>query len=175
MRPGVCIQFYGYGRMVQNSEWGPPLWQILHICAEKSGKQFTNQLHIDETRAWIQLLKLTEGILPCPLCQKHYKAWCMKHPPTRFLDIRSPVAFNEALRKWLWELHDTVNRQREHIGPTFEEATALYADKRTSELQQALERLLEVLQRATLERRIDGAFVREWKLRLSFLRKFLFI
>ena len=99
----------------------------------------------------------------------------MKHPPTRFLDIRSPAAFNEALRKWLWELHDTVNTQREVVGPTFEELNALYADKRTSELQQALERLLEVLQRATLERRIDGALVREWKRRLSFLRAFLFI
>ncbi|NBV77847.1 hypothetical protein EBR66_06805 [bacterium] len=161
--------------MAQNSEWGPPLWNILHICAEKSGKQFTHILHTDEIRAWIQLLKLLEGILPCPLCQKHYKTWITQHSVYSFLDIRAPQAFYEKIRRWLWELHDTIHRQRGIQGPTYEDAMALYTNRGTRELQQSLEKLMEVLDRAILLRLIRGEFVREWKGRLGFLRKLLHV
>jgi hypothetical protein len=161
--------------MVQNSEWGPPLWNILHICAEKSGKQSSHMLHIDEIRAWIQVLQLVEAILPCALCQKHYKEWIAKYPIKKFLDIHTPQIFHEVICKWLWKLHDTVNTQRGIEGPGQNEAMLLYKDKGSHELQQDLEKLLEILQRAILLRLVDGAYVREWKRRLALLRTFLHI
>ena len=159
--------------MVQNNEWGPPLWMILHICVENCGRQPSAILHTDEVRAWIQLLHLVEAILPCPLCQKHYRDWLRMHPPKRFLDKRNPTGFYEAAQKWLWDLHDKINEQRGVERMSLEEAKELYSTKTTADLQRALERLLEVLERAKLQRLIDGIHAREWRQKLALLRGFL--
>jgi len=153
--------------MVQNSEWGPHLWTILHGCAERCGRQPTALLHVDEQRAWIQMLELVEAILPCPLCQKHYQTWKKAHPLKGFLQAKTGVEFQEAARHWVWALHDAVNEQRGVARPTLEDV------KQPQDLQQALEELLKVLDRAKLQRLIDGVYVREWRQRLSLLRKFL--
>lgn len=159
--------------MVQNSEWGPHLWEILHICAEKSGKQSTHILHMDEVRLWISFLKMTEAILPCPLCQKHYRKWLEEHSVTRFLDTSNPETFSNLIRKWLWSLHNAVNEQRQITALSFDEAMSLYKTKGAKDIQQALEKLLNVLNEAKLKRLIDGAFLREWKQILSRLRRFI--
>ena len=52
-----------------------------------------------------------------------------------------------------------------------EEAIELYREKRTRDLQQSLEKLMEVLDRAKLQRQIDGAFVRDWNQRLNTFRR----
>jgi len=72
-------------------------------------------------------------------------------------------------------LHDTIHTQRDIQGPTYEDAMALYTNRGTRELQQSLEKLMEVLDRAILLRLIRGEFVREWKGRLGFLRKLLHV
>ena len=157
--------------MVQNSEWGPHLWTVLHICAEKTGKQTIPLLHMDEIRAWIQLLRLTEAILPCPLCQKHYREWLKAYPLSAFLEMKSTTAFHDGTREWLWKLHNRVNEQRGVSTLTIEEATELYREMRTEDLQQSLKKLMEVLDRAKLQRQIDGAFVRDWNQRLTTFRR----
>jgi hypothetical protein len=157
--------------MVQNSEWGPHLWTILHICAENTGKQTTPLLHMDEIRAWIHLLRLTEAILPCPLCQKHYREWLKASPLPAFLEMKSVVAFQEGAREWVWKLHNRVNEQRGITSMPLEEAIELYREKRTRDLQQSLEKLMEVLDRAKLQRQVDGAFVRDWNQRLNTFRR----
>ena len=159
--------------MVQNSEWGPPLWQILHLVAERCGTQPTQMLHMDEVRAFIALLEIVEAILPCPLCQKHYREWRKEHPLRRFLEERNGSAFQLAARTWLWRLHDRVNAQRNVERMGLDEAVEKYSKMGSSDLQQALERLLEVLERAKLQRLIDGTYVREWRKRLVMLRTFL--
>ena len=159
--------------MVQNAEWGPHLWTILHICAEKCGKQPTPLLHLDEIRAWIHLLKLTEAILPCPLCLKHYREWLKANPLPAFLEMRSGTAFQEGAREWVWKLHNRVNEQRGVEIMSLEAATELYREKGTRDLHQALEKLMEVLNRAKLQRQIDGAYVRDWSQRLATLRRFI--
>jgi hypothetical protein len=124
-------------------------------------------LHQDEVRAFIHMLKLVEAILPCPLCQKHYRSWRTKHP----LEFPgSPTAFYEAARNWLWKLHDTINEERGVARPSLEEATELNKQK---DFQQSLKALLEVLEQAKLQRLIDGAHVREWLQRLTHLRRFI--
>jgi hypothetical protein len=159
--------------MVQNAEWGPHLWRILHICAEKCGKQPTPLLHLDEIRAWIHLLKLTEAILPCPLCLKHYREWLKAQPLPAFLEMRSGTAFQEAAREWVWKLHNRVNEQRSVGVMPIEEVIELYREGGARDLNQSLQKLMEVLDRAKLQRQIDGAFLRDWSQRLSTLRKFI--
>ena len=56
---------------------------------------------------------------------------------------------------------------------SFEEAQTLYSTKTTADIQQALERLLEVLERAKLQRLIDPIHTREWLMKLAFLRRIM--
>lgn len=155
--------------MVQNSEWGPPLWDILHTCASRCGRQTVTLLHKDEVRAWGALLQLTEAILPCPMCQNHYRAWLKANPVKQFLDL-SPTAFHEAAQTWLWRLHNSINVQRSVGELSLSEAKAIYAEKRTADLEKSLKKLLQVLDEAKLQRLIDGIFARDWKGKLSKLR-----
>ena len=158
---------------MHNSEWGPYLWLILHLCAERCGRQTLPMLHIDEVRAWVALLKITEAILPCPLCQNHYRAWLKANPIAVFLTIRSPAAFAEAAQLWVWRLHNSINRDRGVEEMTAEDAKALYSSKTSADMQQALDRLLNVLAEAKLQRLIDGIYTREWRGKLSLLRRLL--
>lgn len=130
-------------------------------------------LHIDELRAWVALLKITEAILPCPMCQNHYRAWLKANPIAAFLSIRSPAAFAEAAQLWLWRLHNSINRDRGLGEMTAEEAKELYASKTSGDMQQALDKLLNVLAEAKLQRLIDGIFTREWRGKLANLRRLL--
>ena len=159
--------------MVQNSEWGPPLWTILHTLAAKCGRQSSQMLHMDEVRAWIHMLQLVEAILPCPLCQKHYRDWRKANPLKNFLNARTPTAFYDDAQRWVWRLHDSINDQRGVARMSFEEAQTLYSTKTTADIQQALERLLEVLERAKLQRLIDPIHTREWLMKLAFLRRIM--
>jgi hypothetical protein len=155
--------------MVQNSEWGPPLWRILHTLAERVGRQGIPLLAMDEIRAWASLLRTTEGIMPCPLCRTHYRAWKHTHP----LEESAGSALAPLTRRWLWELHDQVNRQRgvEGGGVPFDELTTVYAGRGSAELQQDIDTLLKVLQRATQAGQLDGIHIRQWRASLSLVRR----
>jgi hypothetical protein len=128
---------------------------------------------MDEVRAWVALLKITEAILPCPMCQNHYRAWLKANPVAAFLNIRSPAAFAEAAQEWLWRLHNTINKDRGLGEMTAEDAKALYATKTSSDMQQALERLMHVLDQAKLQRLIDGVYALEWRGKLRNMRRLL--
>jgi len=130
-------------------------------------------LHMDELRAWIALLKITEAILPCPMCQNHYRAWLKANPIAGFLSIRSPAAFAEAAQEWVWRLHNSINRERGLDEMSLEDAKALYATKTSTDMQQALERLMDVLNRAKLLRLIDGIYALEWRGKLRNMRRLL--
>ena len=130
-------------------------------------------LHMDELRAWITLLKITEAILPCPMCQNHYRAWLKGNPVSAFLSLRSPAAFAEAAQEWLWRLHNSINKERGLGEMSLEDAKALYATKTSGDMQQALERLMHVLDQAKLQRLIDGAYALEWRGKLRNMRRLL--
>jgi hypothetical protein len=130
-------------------------------------------LHIDEMRAWVALLKITEAILPCPMCQNHYRAWLKANPVAAFLSLRSPAAFAEAAQEWLWRLHNTINKERGLGEMTLEDAKALYSAKTSGDMQQALERLMHVLDQAKLQRLIDGIYALEWRGKLRNMRRLL--
>lgn len=87
--------------------------------------------------------------------------------------MKSTTAFQEGAREWVWKLHNRVNEQRGVTTISVEDAIELYREKRTRDLQQSLEKLMEVLDRAKLQRQVDGAFVRDWNQRLATLRRFV--
>lgn len=156
--------------MVSNSEWGPPLWRILHTLAEKIGGQTHKLLIADEERLWEQLLVQLETVLPCSLCKKHYR----ERRKGFSLDGLHGQRLREESRRWLWTLHETVNKEREVTsGITLEQLPALYGGRRAADIQADLNSFLEVLQRGMQAGLVDGVAVRTWKTTLSHLRALL--
>ena len=158
--------------MAQISDWGPPLWKILHASAERAGAYSTEMRMVDEIRAWIRLLKTTEGVLPCPLCRNHYMEWRKAHPPEDLLRYRGSI-FKEELRRWLWGLHEHVNTHR-GIQPearlSFEDLSGAYASVTRQEIQQSMGDLVKQFEKAVLYRQVQGTYVIEWKRVFAFLR-----
>lgn len=109
----------------ENREWGPFAWSLLHGLAEKSGKVVFQLYEADERRAWIQLLQITGGMLPCSECRDHYKAWLQGHPVTSIQSM--PYAnLKEWIRTWLWQLHENVNSRLDKPNLGFTDLTATY-------------------------------------------------
>ena len=161
--------------MAQIPEWGPHMWAILHVCAEHTGAYTTEIMMMDQIRAFISLLRHTEDILPCAMCKNHYRAWRLAHPLEKFLQYRG-APLKEAIRGWLWELHDSVNMRRElpeELRPTLEAVPPMYESKTSQDLQEHVTTLSKVLQTAILYRQVDPVSVANWKRSLGVLRRFI--
>ncbi len=159
-------------KMVQNSEWGPPLWRLLHTLAERLGRQTVPLLAQDEFRAWIAVLQGVEGIMPCQLCRGHYRAWRTARP------LEGLFGSADASREWLWALHEAVNEQRGVAAEgriTFAQLGDVYgpAKRGRQEIQQDMDILLKVLGQAALERLVNGQMVREWRQKVVLLRRIM--
>lgn len=158
--------------MVQNHEWGPPLWRLLHSLAERLGRQAVPLLAQDEFRAWLTVLQGVEGIMPCQLCRGHYRTWRTRRP------LEGLFGSADASREWIWSLHEAVNDQKGVAAEgriPFAQLTEVYGPTRRGrvEIQQDVETLVNVLGRAALERQVNGQVVREWRQKLGTLRRLL--
>ena len=106
--------------------WGPVLWSILHTSAEHLGKPMHPLIQTDETNRWVFLLKSVEEAMPCKLCRKHYGEWLKQHPLSQFSALRGP-ALRERARKWLYDLHENVNKSNTVVsGITLEALPEMY-------------------------------------------------
>ena len=154
--------------MAQIAEWGPHIWKILHTCAEHAG---SSVLQIDEIRAWIQVLRLTEGALPCAMCRAHYRTWRTRHPLEEFLSYRGDI-FKERLRQWIWELHEYVNVSRDISGLPIE-GLAIYKAVSSQELNQSISALIPVFEKAVLHRQVNPTYVTEWRRAVILMRRLI--
>jgi hypothetical protein len=154
--------------MAQIYEWGPHIWKILHYHAEHAGNSL---LILDEIRAWLSLLRHTEGVLACAACRQHYRTWRQTHPIEEFVG-RDRDTFRDLLRKWLWELHESVNTKKDVAFPF--EQLSIYKDMSREEVLQSISTLKVVLQKAVLHRQVNPTQVAEWMRALKFLQKLMF-
>lgn len=97
--------------MSKNKEWGPPLWKILHGLTESLGQQTIPMLATDEVHELVFLLRDLEKVMPCALCRGHYHTWRKNNPIENLTTLRG-IQLRETTRKWLYDLHETVNRSR---------------------------------------------------------------
>lgn len=108
-------------------EWGNPLWKILHSITESLGNQKNSIIATDEAHEIVFLLRDVEKIMPCALCRTHYNAWRKQHPLEQLSSLRG-LALREGVRKWLYDLHENVNKDRKIVsGITLEQIPEIYA------------------------------------------------
>lgn len=109
--------------MTDKSVWGPQLWGILHGLAEYTTKIASPLFEAEEKRTWILFLKSVEGMLPCEDCRGHYKLYIQTNPVD---GLQNAADFREAVRRWIYTLHESVNQRLGKQGITFEEISRLY-------------------------------------------------
>lgn len=92
----------------ENMEWGPIFWKLLHALAERAGTAPMPGLRGDETRAWVAVIGTLPKTLPCEDCRNHLAAYLTCHPfelPEDYSQI------NAYVRRWLYDLHESVNER----------------------------------------------------------------
>jgi hypothetical protein len=108
----------------QNHEWGPILWRILHTLAERAGTIQNIYLQADERRAWPLLVKALVPMIPCPFCRDHLQTYLSQHPfevPLQSYDL------HEYVRRWFYDLHESVNQRLEKPSFPYEDLVKTYA------------------------------------------------
>ena len=123
----VDFHFYNKGNeMVSPTEWGPNAWKLLHGIAERIGYNKNITIAKNEKNEIRITLRNFGSLLPCKTCQTHYREWLHLHPPEVFLN-EFGEDLRDGMRKWVWQLHEDVNRRREVVsGISYESLHELY-------------------------------------------------
>lgn len=156
--------------MTQLAEWGPHMWRVLHSCAEHAG---SSVLPLDEARAWVSVLKLTEGAMPCATCRAHYREWRQANPLEEFIGLRGEQ-LRGAIRLWLWRLHEDVNGRRLEPAAHYPyEELDKYGEVTAEELSQSFKTLTQLLTKGALYRQVNATVVGDWKRAVVLLRRLI--
>ncbi len=106
--------------------WGPSLWTILHVAAERVGQNTIIPLRADEVRELEMLIKSFPVALPCATCQTHAGQYLAAH---RFnWTGKSGVEARNIISRYLYDFHDHVNRNKATpaISPPYEDINIKY-------------------------------------------------
>lgn len=151
-------------------EWGPPLWKILHSLTESLGHQTNAILAGDEAHEMVFLLRDLEKVMPCQLCRAHYNAWRKAHPLEQVSPLRGP-ALRDTVRKWLYELHETVNRDRKiESGIRLEQIPELY---KGIDIRTEWAKFFELMKASTEVGLVSQSVLQNFHRHLGILRKLL--
>ena len=127
----------------QNEEWGPLLWTLLHILAEKAGRQENIITRGDESRAWPLFLKTLPSALPCPFCRDHLQDYLQKNP------FSLPMDYNEwkvYIPMYFYQVHESVNKRLGKPSFSFSDLSKTYSD--VGQLKSVMDRLEKLVAKA---------------------------
>jgi hypothetical protein len=107
------------------ADWAHATWNFLHT------QSFYLDLHehhgLDAQQAFVDLLLALPGQLPCSECRPHLNAFFRADPPPE------PSAYEPedyVFAKYLWRLHNSVNRRLGKPEPTFAAVVDYYVNER---------------------------------------------
>lgn len=78
---------------------GRSAWTLIHTMAVR----FPEKPSAEDKKKMVQFLSALSDFYPCPLCATHLKQYLDAHP--------ADVSSQSALRQWLCDLHNNVNRR----------------------------------------------------------------
>ena len=84
---------------MDNKIWGPYFWFTLHTIT----LGYPNNPNYINKRNYNDFFLSLQNVLPCKLCQKHYKEHLYQNPIASHLDNK------DSLVKWCFDLHNKVN------------------------------------------------------------------
>jgi len=89
-------------------KWGPPLWTILHILAERIGN---NSMDASQAHDMGVVVSLLPSILPCATCQGHMRQYIALHPFV--LSGLGGADLRTYCRTWLLNFHNAVRSSKD--------------------------------------------------------------
>jgi hypothetical protein len=155
----------------QTTTWGPALWFILHVAAEKVGRNPIAALQVDEVRELEMLVRSFPFTLPCPNCQRHSYEYMQAHPIT-WGKLKGPDA-TPVIRQWFFDFHNHVNGAKTEPTAAFaiEDVESKYAHV-TSVSDESITVLLEI-HKAINHNWVKHDAAQRFKRHLGILRGFL--
>ena len=121
--------------------WGPRMWKLMHAASYAYPENPTPE--ISQIFKYFYL-KIIPNILPCPKCRRHYINNLQTFPP-RLKNRRK-------LTRWMVDIHNEVNKEKQRPRISYEFAEQLYRDK---EFKQEIQQLTLYLQKRVKYRRLS--------------------
>lgn len=107
--------------------WGPAVWSSLHALS--FSYPVACDANCEHRKAFFELLRSLETLLPCAKCRSHYSEWramVCHHESSPIFDSR--LALSEALVA----LHNDVRRQQHKTVRSYDEVKERYAGSKSS-------------------------------------------
>lgn len=101
---------------MDNKIWGPYFWFTLHTVS----LGYPNNPTYINKRNYNDFFLSLQNVLPCKLCQQHYREHLYQYPIASHLDNK------DALVKWCFNLHNKVNISLNKPEFTYEEFIEKY-------------------------------------------------
>lgn len=109
------------------TQWGPIMWRLLHITAEKIGQSGSKITDMDQANYVKTLINMLPSILPCADCQAHAEAYISVNPFPVLKDVYGSE-MRHAVRLWLFLFHNHVRTMKgQELLGSVNECVILYA------------------------------------------------
>ena len=114
------------------TQWGPIMWRLLHIIAEKIGQSGSKLMDADQANYVKTIITMLPNVLPCGDCQAHAKTYLSVNPFPELINLYGRDLSN-AVRVWLFMFHNHVRVMKGHTPlATAEECQLIYEHERLS-------------------------------------------
>lgn len=122
--------------------FGPAMWKTLQSIAFN----FPEKATPEQRKDYIDFFKSVGPVIPCPSCSTHYQEYIKKNP----IDAES----TESIARWVYDLHDTVNKKNNKTSPSFEEIKNDYTG-----WDESRHKALQKLSKSERERKLADPFL----------------
>jgi len=114
-------------------EWGPVLWNYLHLLVERLGTSGSKMVDTDQATYMEFLLQGLPSILPCTDCQQHAAEYMSVFPLPPLKGLYGD-ALRRTARQWLFDFHNNVRQRKEQpiLFTQADECIAVYQGKHLS-------------------------------------------
>lgn len=111
--------------------WGPITWELLHILSFNYPEKITNE-NLNVKTDMLNFLTSLGKILPCEVCRKHF------FENIKSMNLNEALNSRESFTKFMYNLHDLVNKQTGKQSIPFEEVFKKYDPLRSGTCGQTL-------------------------------------
>lgn len=129
---------FGYNEAADGNPvtWGPPLWELLHMLAERVGRSGVPSIDVDQAILMDLLVQLLPSVIPCEECQAHCREYLAKHPFSAG-KLKASDAISPFVRQWLFDFHNAVRSRKEQplIITTLEQLATEYEGDKIQQCQ----------------------------------------
>jgi len=104
--------------------WGPHLWKFMHYLT----LSYPDNPNIDEQNKFKNFFMMIGQYLPCEKCRVNYKTNLQTIPLTDIV-----LSSRNNLIKWLFDLHNIVNKETGKTQITFDKFNDIYLNNKQEE------------------------------------------